>query len=48
MLSLSGEDLQSLIQEAQNDTQGPMIYKLSRNKERPLWETHTSNTQGNL
>ena len=38
MLNLNDDDLQKLIQEAQNNTQEPMLYQLTRNKEIPLWE----------
>ena len=38
MLNLNDDDLQKLIQEAENSTQEPMIYQLTRNKDIPLWE----------
>jgi len=40
LLNLHDEDLQNLIQEAQNNTQEPIMYQLSINKEMPMWETH--------
>ena len=40
MLNLNDDDLQKSTQEAQNNTQEPMLYQLTRNKEIPLWETH--------
>ena len=38
MLNWNDDDLQKLIHEAQNNTQEPMLYQLTRNKEIPLWE----------
>ena len=38
MLNLNDDDLHNLIQETQNNTQEPVIYQLSRNKEIHMWE----------
>ena len=40
MLNSGDDDLQKLIQEAQNNTQEPILCQLTRHKEIPLWETH--------
>ena len=38
MLNLNNDDLQKLIQEAEDNKQEPMIYQLTRNKVIPKWE----------
>ena len=37
MLNSDDDDLQKLIQEAQNNTQEPMLYQLTKHKEIQLW-----------
>ena len=38
MLNLNNDDLQKLIEEAENNKQEPIIYQLTRNKDIPKWE----------